>query len=404
MADTGTDSVSDLEAFRAQARAWLDENVPASLRGAPDMTMEQMEGGVKPTADAHLWRQRMGAKGWGTPTWPTAYGGGGLSSAQARVLQQEMARLKVTNPIVGMGPGMFGSTLLEYGNDAQKARHLPPIVKGELRWCQGYSEPGAGSDLASLSTKAEDKGDHFLVNGQKIWTSGAQFADWCFCLVRTDTTRKHDGISFLLIDMHSPGVLARPIKMISGASGQCETFFTDVKVPKENLVGPLNGGWTIAKRLLQFERSGQGNMRGGGATSISDVAKTYVGLDADGRLSDPDLRSRLAVHMIDAKAHTLTLQRAMAEAKGNMNPSATTSVMKNSGTQIGQKRAELMLEIMGARGLGWEGDAFTDDERSAVRGWLGGKATTIFGGSQEIQSNIISKRILGLPDPLSGAN
>ena len=404
MADTGTDSVSDLEAFRAQARAWLDENVPASLRGAADMTMEQMEGGVKPTADAHLWRQRMGAKGWGTPTWPTAYGGGGLSSAQARVLQQEIARLKVTNPIVGMGPGMFGSTLLEYGNDAQKARHLPPIVKGELRWCQGYSEPGAGSDLASLSTKAEDKGDHFLVNGQKIWTSGAQFADWCFCLVRTDTTRKHDGISFLLIDMHSPGVLARPIKMISGASGQCETFFTDVKVPKENLVGPLNGGWTIAKRLLQFERSGQGNMRGGGATSISDVAKTYVGLDADGRLSDPDLRSRLAVHMIDAKAHTLTLQRAMAEAKGNMNPSATTSVMKNSGTQIGQKRAELMLEIMGARGLGWEGDAFTDDERSAVRGWLGGKATTIFGGSQEIQSNIISKRILGLPDPLSGAN
>ena len=404
MADFGAEQQSDLDAFRAEARAWLEENVPASLRGAPDLTMEQMESGLKPTADAELWRQRMGAKGWGTPTWPKEYGGGGLTAAQARVLQQEMSRLKVTNPIVGMGPGMFGSTLLEYGNDAQKARHLPPIVRGELRWCQGYSEPGAGSDLASLSTKAEDKGDHFLVNGQKIWTSGAQFADWCFCLVRTDTTRKHDGISFLLIDMHSPGVLARPIKMISGASGQCETFFTDVVVPKENLVGPLNGGWTIAKRLLQFERSGQGNMRGGGGVSISEIAKKYVGVDSEGRLADADLRSRLAAHMIDAKAHQLTLQRAMAEAKGNMNPSATTSVMKNSGTQIGQTRSELLLEMMGAQGLGWDGDAFTADERSTVRSWLGGKATTIFGGSQEIQSNIISKRILGLPDPITGSS
>ena len=298
---------------------------------------------------------------------------------------------------------MFGSTLLEYGNEAQKLQHLPPIARGELRWCQGYSEPGAGSDLASLSTKAEDKGDHFLVNGQKIWTSGAHLSDWCFCLVRTDPTRKHDGISFLLIDMHSEGVLARPIRMISGASGQCETFFTDVKVPKENLVGPLNGGWTIAKRLLQHERSGQGNMRGGPGVSISDLAKRYVGVDEQGRLADADLRSRLSAHMIDARAHALTLQRALAEAKGNVNPSATTSVMKNSGTQIGQKRAELMLEIMGAQGLGWEGDAFTADELSTVRSWLGGKATTIFGGSQEIQSNIISKRILGLPDPTSNS-
>ena len=402
MADFGGDT--ELEAFRKEAREWLEANAPQGVRKQPDMTMEQMEGGLKPTEAQELWRKRMGEKGWGTPTWPKAYGGGGLTTGQTRVLQQEMGRIGVTNPIVGMGPGMFGSTLLEYGNEAQKQQHLPPIVRGELRWCQGYSEPGAGSDLASLSTKAEDKGDHFLVNGQKIWTSGAQFADWCFCLVRTDPTRKHDGISFLLIDMRQPGVLARPIKMISGASGQCETFFTDVPVPKENLVGPLNGGWTIAKRLLQFERSGQGGMRGGGAVSIGDIAKKYVGVDDKGRLADADLRSRLSAHMIDAKAHALTLQRAAAEAKGNINPSATTSVMKNSGTQIGQKRAELMLEIMGAQGLGWEGDAFTADEKSAVRGWLGGKATTIFGGSQEIQSNIISKRILGLPDPTSGSS
>ena len=397
MADFG----SDLETFRAEARAWLEENAPKSVRRLPDLTMEQMEAGVRPSGEQDLWRKRMGEKGWGTPTWPKEYGGGGLSTAEARVLQQEMARIGVTNPIQGMGPGMFGATLLEYGTDDQKARHLPPIVRGELRWCQGYSEPNAGSDLASLTTKAEDKGDHWEVNGQKIWTSGAHFADWCFCLVRTDPkAKKHEGISFILINMHQPGkVEARPIKMISGASGQCETFFTGARAEKNDMVGPLNGGWTIAKRLLQHERSGQGGARMmGGAVSIADIAKKYVGVDEKGRLADTDLRSRLSAHMINAKAHALTIQRAMAEARGNLNPSATTSVMKNSGTQIGQERSELTLEIMGHQGLGWDGDDFTAEERSAVRGWLGGKATTIFGGSQEVQSNIISKRILGLPD------
>ena len=218
MADFGGDETPELAAFRAEAREWLEANVPASVRGAPDMTMEQMEGGLKPTADAELWRQRMGDKGWGTPTWPKAYGGGGLSPAEARVLQQEMARIGACNPIEGMGVSMFGPTLLEYGTEEQKQRHMPPICRGELRWCQGFSEPGAGSDLASLQTKAEDKGDHWLVNGQKIWTSGAQFADWCFCLVRTDPTKKHEGISFMLIDMQQPGVETRPIQLISGAS------------------------------------------------------------------------------------------------------------------------------------------------------------------------------------------
>jgi alkylation response protein AidB-like acyl-CoA dehydrogenase len=398
MADFG----AELEVFRAEARAWLEENVPQSVRGRPDPTMEQMEGGLKPSGDQELWRKRIGEKGWGVPTWPKEYGGGGLTPAEARVLAEEMARMRVANPIVGMGPGMFGATLLEYGTDDQKKRHLPPIIRGELRWCQGYSEPNAGSDLASLQTKAEDKGDHWEVNGQKIWTSGAQFADWCFCLVRTDPRApKHEGISFLLINMRQPGVEARPIRMISGASGQCETFFTNARAEKNDMVGPLNGGWTIAKRLLQHERSGQGGARMmtmGGARSLPEMAKTYVGVDERGRLADTDLRSRLAAHMINAKAHMLTLQRAQAEAKGNLNPSATTSVMKNSGTWIGQERAELTLEIMGHQGLGWEGDDFTPEERQAVRGWLGGKATTIFGGSQEIQSNIVSKRILGLPD------
>jgi alkylation response protein AidB-like acyl-CoA dehydrogenase len=346
----------------------------------------------------------MAQKGWGAPTWPATYGGGGRTPIQARVLAEEMSAIGATNPIVGMGTSMFGPTLLEYGTEDQKQRHIPPIVHGELRWCQGYSEPGAGSDLAALQTKCEDAGDHWLVNGQKIWTSGAQFADWCFCLVRTDTAKKHEGISFVLIDMHQAGVETRPIKLIAGSSPFCETFFTNARVEKNDMVGPLNGGWSVGKRLLQHERSGQGGGRMlGTGPSLPELAKTYVGVDAAGRIADADLRSRITAHMIDARAHALTIRRAASEARGNQNPSATTSIMKNSSTRIGQEKAELTLEIMGSRGLGWEGEDFTPAEREAVRGWLSGKAWTIFGGSAEIQNNIISKRILGLPDPL-GAN
>jgi alkylation response protein AidB-like acyl-CoA dehydrogenase len=393
MADFGG---SELDAFRAEAREWLEANFPKSLANAP---IAMIPGQESNAADHKLWKQRMADKGWGTPTWPKQYGAGGLSQPQARVLQQEMDRIGAYNPMMGMGLSMFGPTLLEYGTEEQKKRHIPPIVKGELRWCQGYSEPGAGSDLASLQTKLEDAGDHWVVNGQKIWTSGAQYADWCFCLVRTDTTKKHEGISFVLINMRQPGVETRPIKLIAGSSPFCETFFTNARVEKDDMVGPYNGGWTVGKRLLQHERSGQGgNRMMGGGRSVVELAKDYVGTDEKGRIADADLRTRIARHQIDAKAHALTLARAVAESKGNLNPSATTSVMKNSGTWIGQEKAELTLEIMGAQGLGWEGDEFSSDEREAVRGWLSGKATTIFGGSQEIQSNIVSKRILGLPD------
>ncbi|HEX2560826.1 acyl-CoA dehydrogenase family protein [Phenylobacterium sp.] len=393
MADFGG---TDLDAFRAEARAWLEENFPKSLRG--EDTYGQ-EGPATETEDRKRWKQAMADKGWGAPTWPKQYGGGGLTGPESRVLQQEMNRIGAYNPVAGMGTSMFGPTLLEYGTEEQKQRHIPPIVRGELRWCQGYSEPGAGSDLASLQTKCEDAGDHWVVNGQKIWTSGAQYADWCFCLVRTDNTKKHEGISFVLINMHQPGVEVRPIKLIAGSSPFCETFFTNARVEKNDMVGPLHGGWTVAKRLLQHERSGQsGGRMTGGQASVADIAKKYVGTDEKGRIADLDLRSRIAAHMIDAKAHSLTLARAVAEAKGNLNPNATTSVMKNSGTQIGQMRSELLVEIMGHQGLGWEGDDFTKEELSTVRQWLSGKATTIFGGSQEIQSNIITKRILGLPE------
>jgi alkylation response protein AidB-like acyl-CoA dehydrogenase len=407
MADFGA---ADLDAFRTEAREWLEANFPPSLRGRGAMmfTEDASENG----GDVGLWKKRMGEKGWGVPTWPQAYGGGGLEAAQARIVQQEMNRIGAWNPIGGMGVMMFGPTLLEYGNEAQKKVHIPPIVNGEINWCQGFSEPGAGSDLASLQCKCEDKGDHWLVNGSKIWTSGAQWADMCFCLVRTDTAKKHEGISFLLIDMKAPGVEVRPIKLIAGASPFCETFFTDVKVPKENLVGPLNGGWTIAKRLLQHERSGISGGGGGSAASgmfgvggsVPDLAKTYVGVDSQGRIEDSDLRSRISVHDMDRRAFQLTALRMMTEARSNQGPSAATSIMKNAGTKVGQDQAELTIEIMGNHGLGWEGDGFSSDELSAVRGWLGGKATTIFGGSSEIQSNIISKRILGLPDPLNSAS
>ena len=264
-----------LAAFRAEARAWLEANFPSSLKGRGNV------GGEAPVTwegDAALWKQRMADRGWGVPTWPAAYGGGGLSFKEAQVLRDEMAAIGAWNPIGGMGVMMFGPTLLEYGTEAQKTQHIPPIARGELRWCQGYSEPGAGSDLASLQTKAEDRGDSFLVNGQKIWTSGAQWADWCFCLVRTDFTKKHEGISFLLIDMRTSGVETRPIKLISGFSPFCETFFTDVSVPKENLVGPLNGGWTVGKRLLQHERN---SLSGGSSGTAGGDRKRLVQVSTD---------------------------------------------------------------------------------------------------------------------------
>jgi alkylation response protein AidB-like acyl-CoA dehydrogenase len=398
MADFGG---PDLEAFRAEVRDWVAANFPAELKGKPSPMMRE-ERGNAPTEAQEAWRKAVGEKGWGTPTWPRQYGGGGLSPAEARVVQGEFARAGAYNPIGGMGVMMFGPTLLEYGTEDQKNEHIPPICRGDLQWCQGFSEPGAGSDLAALSTKAEDKGDHFIINGSKIWTSGAQYADWIFCLVRTDTAKKHEGISFVLFPMHQPGVEVRPIPLINGMSPFCETFFTDARAEKKDLVGPLNGGWTIAKRLLQHERSGISGMGGGGGmgagASLESLAKKYVGVDDKGRIADQDLRNRIIRNAMDTRVFQQTAFRAMSESKGNSGPSAATSIMKNAGTWLAQDRHELTLEIMGHQGLGWEGEAFEKDELEIVRAWLYGKAFTIFGGSQEVQSNIVSKRILGLPD------
>ncbi len=388
----------DLDVFAGEARAWLAEHFPSSLKGKGGLMLAE-EGA--PEGEMLLWRERMGAKGWGTPTWPTQYGGGGLSQAQARVLQKEMARIGAFNPLThGMGVTMIGPTILDYGTEEQKQRHIPPIVRGEVRWCVGYSEPGAGSDLASLRTRCEDAGDHWLVNGQKVWTSGAQWSHWCGALVRTDpSAKKHDGISFLLIDMHQASVETRPIALIAGASPFCETFFSDTHAAKDDLLGQLNKGWDVGKRLLQHERASQtGVSMGGASTPLQDIAKRYVETDAAGRITDTDLRARLTRHLMDAQAHTLTLGRAVVEARGNASPGNTASVLKNSATIVAQARAELTLEIMGHQGLGWEGEGFAREEIEAVRGWLGGKAMSIYGGSAEIQANIVSKRILGLPE------
>ncbi|MBO9499244.1 MAG: acyl-CoA dehydrogenase family protein [Novosphingobium sp.] len=389
-----------LDAFRDEVRQWLEANFPKSLVGKHN-PMSVVEAPPEADPEVEQWTRAFGEKGWGVPAWPAAYGGGGLSSKEARILADEMAKVGAWNPVGGLGVLMFGPTLLEYGSEEQKLRHIPPIARGELRWCQGYSEPGAGSDLASLQMRAEDRGDHFLVNGQKTWTSGGQWADWCFALVRTDTTRKQDGISFLLIDMKSPGVTVRPIQLISGASPFCETFFDNVEVPKENLVGPLNGGWTIGKRLLQHERSGLSGASaalGGDGRSLADVASIFVGRDADGRIADPDLRTRITRYEMDQQLFYLTAFRIMSEGKGNAAVSTVSSILKNVGAKMMQDRAELLIEIMGPQALGWEGDGFSEPELEATRQWLFGKAVTIYGGSTEIQNNVIAKRILGMLD------
>lgn len=356
-----------------------------------------------PNPDTKIWFDNMVARGWTAPTWPKEYGGGNLSKEENLILQEELHRIKARPALMSFGIWMLGPALLEFANEEQKREHIPKIVRGEIRWCQGYSEPNAGSDLANIQTKAEDKGDHYLVNGQKTWTSYADKADWIFCLVRTDTSTKHGGISFLLIDMATPGVEVRPITMISGASPFCETFFTDVPTSKANQVGELNKGWTIAKRLLQHERSMISGMGAGGAlsgstiSSLENTAKKYCG-EANGRIADPAIRDAVTRQKMNARGFALTLQRSTQEAEAGQGPGAASSIFKYYGTELNKARYELLLEMMGAAGLGWEGEGFAQDELDVTRGWLRSKGNSIEGGTSEIQLNIIAKRVLNLPD------
>ncbi len=388
------------DAFRTEVRQFLATNFPDELRGTGNM-MAGLDGPTDENPVQKKWREAVGGRGWGTPTWPKEYGGGGLTKGQARIIEHEFAKVGAYNPIGGMGVMMFGPTLLEYGDERQKLEHIPPICRGDIRWCQGYSEPNAGSDLANLQTFAVDEGDHYLINGQKTWTSGGQWADKCFAIVRTDRSDKHKGISFMLIDMDAPGVEVRPITMISGTSPFCETFFTDVKVPKENLVGKEGQGWTIGKRLLQHERtniSGGGRLAGMMGQSLGDIAKKYCETGGDGALVNKVLRDKIADLEIRWNSFLLTARRAVEESKAQGGVSEISSVLKKVGTKLAQDRSELLIEIRGLQGLGWEGDEFGDDELEDVRGWLFGKAATIYGGSTEVQNNIIAKRVLGMLD------
>ena len=392
--------MSELEQFRQETRDWLEANCPESMRTPQRSEADAYWGGrdrEMSHPDQKLWADRVGERGWTTSEWPTEYGGGGRNKKQTKILREEMRRIGARNPLESFGISMLGPALIKYGSEEQKLEHLPKIVRGEIRWCQGYSEPGAGSDLASLQTRAEDKGDHYLVNGQKVWTSYADKADWIFCLTRTDNSgTKHEGISFLLFDMASEGVSTRPIKLISGKSPFCEPFFDNVRVPKANLMGEEGKGWAIAKYLLTHERemiSGFGH--GSSRRTLAQVAADHLGLDASGRLDISILRQQVAQLELDTLAFGATMERVRDEAKAGVGLGAASSIFKYYGTELNKRRYELLMAVVGEAGLAWEGEAY--DEGDLPRAWLRTKANSIEGGTSEVQLNIIAKRVLGLP-------
>jgi acyl-CoA dehydrogenase len=390
----------DLESFRTETKAWLAANCPAEMRTPIKSDHDVCWGGrnAKLSAAQRLWLDRMGARGWTVPEWPAVYGGGGLSKDQAKILAEEMRAINARTPLASFGIWMLGPALLKYGNEAQKRDHLPKIARGEIRWCQGYSEPGAGSDLASLRTSAILDGQDYVVNGQKVWTSYADKADWIFCLVRTDpTVAKHLGISFLLFDMASAGVSTSPIKLISGASPFCQTFFDNVRVPSENLMGVAGKGWDIAKYLLTHEREmigGSDSTGSGMRDGVSQIAKRQIGLDAE-ILADTGLRTDIVRHEINSWAFALTMERVKDEAKAGQGVGALSSMLKYYGTELNKDRLQLLMSINGSDGLAWEGPA--EGEGDLARNWLRTRANSIEGGTSEINLNIIAKRVLELP-------
>jgi acyl-CoA dehydrogenase len=382
---------TDLDAFRAETRKWLEANCPAEMRQPIRSEADVCWGGRYWTfqSDAQRsWLEAMAGRGWTVPDWPKDYGGGGLTADEARVMKEEMQRIGARPPLTSFGISMLGPALLAFGTEEQKGHYLPQIARGEIRWCQGYSEPGAGSDLAGLQTKAEDKGDHWLVNGQKVWTSYADKADWIFCLVRTSTESKQGGISFLLFDMATPGVSTKPILLISGNSPFCETFLDDVKVPKDQIVGEVNKGWDVAKYLLGHERemiAGMGLGAGGSTVTLGSVVKP----------ADPLLRADIAAFDVDALAFAAMSERFAAMWKAGKAHPASPSMMKYAGTELNKRRNELAMAAGGSDALEW------DSERSpggrAPRDWLRSKGNSIEGGTSEIQLNIVAKRILRWP-------
>lgn len=393
--------MSELEVFRAETRSFLESEVPPILRGkATEREAWNWGGrrGVFRYPECRTWLELMAERGLTAPSWPREYGGGGLSKEQAQIVGQEMARLELPPPLTGFGLSMIGPTLLQFGTEEQKQTHIPRITRGEIRWCQGYSEPNAGSDLAALATSAVRDGDEFVVNGQKIWTSGADESDWIFMLVRTDPgVKKQRGITFLLVDLDDPGVEIRPILLISGASPFCESFFHNVRVPVSNVIGEVDNGWTVAKALLGHERSMIGGM-GSPALgfSVPELAKEYAGTEGD-QIADPLLRDQVTQLEMDALSYRLTTQRHVDSLKAGHQPGPESSMFKYYGTELNMRREELMLGIRGPQALGWRGTGFDPAELAQTRTWLRSRGNSIEGGTSEIQLNIISKRVLQLP-------
>ncbi|MGY6636645.1 MAG: acyl-CoA dehydrogenase family protein [Erythrobacter sp.] len=395
--------MADLETFRAETRSWLETNCPPEMREPVRDEDDVYWGGRRATFknDAQkAWFEACVAKGYTVPAWPKEYGGAGLNPAEAKVLREEMSRINARPPLSSFGIWMLGPALLHFGTEGQKQRFLNEIARGEIRWCQGYSEPGSGSDLVSLQTFGEDKGDSWVVNGQKIWTSYADHADWIFCLVRTDKADKYKGITFMLFDMASAGVTTKPILLISGNSPFCETFFDNVEVPKSYgedcpaYVGEVNRGWDVAKYLLGHERE-MISGAGGGERSAAIGAMMKRAAAKTGDEIDPVLRAELAMFDVDALAYTAMGEKFLDEIKVGKAHPAQPNMMKYVGTELNKRRHELMMAVGGSRALEWESEA-TGGGKGA-RSWLRTKANSIEGGTSEVMLNVIAKRILDLP-------
>ncbi len=388
-----------LENFRKETKDWLEANCPQSMRKPIQSEADICWGGRNWTftsEDQKIWLERMAERGWTVPTWPKEYGGGGLSKDEAFVLKEEMKAINARSPLDSFGIWMLGPALLKYGTHEQKLEFLPPIARGEIRWCQGYSEPGAGSDLVSLRTKGVLDGDHYTVNGQKVWTSYADKSDWIFALVRTEPDApKYNGISFLLIDMDQPGVSTKPIKLISGKSPFCETFFDDAKAKVKDRVGDAGQGWEIAKYLLSHERAGIVSEAAFGGLNPVSAAHQSGEVDADGKMSDPILRGDVARLTIDGLAFDATMRRVKEEADHGEGVGARASLLKYMGTELNKRRNELNMSALGYDGLLWEGEKESDGE--VARSWLRSRANSIEGGTSEINLNIVAKRVLNLP-------
>ncbi|HCR93562.1 MAG TPA: acyl-CoA dehydrogenase [Oceanicaulis sp.] len=377
------------EAFREEVREFLNEKLPKRLS-------DKVRYGQRLTkADMEEWHAILNERGWLAPHWPVEWGGTDWSVVQRFIFETETAMAHAPR-VVPFGVSMLGPVLIKFGTEEQKKHWLPRILDGSDWWCQGYSEPGAGSDLVSLRTKGVLEGDHYTVNGQKVWTSYADKSDWIFALVRTEADApKYNGISFLLIDMDQPGVTTKPIKLISGKSPFCETFFDDAKALVKNRVGEAGQGWEIAKYLLSHERAGIVSEAAFGGLNPVTAAHQSGEVDADGKMSDPILRGDVARLTIDGLAFDATMRRVKEEADHGEGVGARASLLKYMGTELNKRRNELNMSALGYDGLLWEGEKESDGE--VARSWLRSRANSIEGGTSEINLNIVAKRVLNLP-------